>query len=200
MAPWPASRPLCQPKLLLTDKHRSPPLPAPAAAEAALPRQEAPSLVSYKCLSEGGGLSECGVRVSRRSLTPCRPSAVCSAQERTHGNSPCQGLGPSQPKYRLRRLKPREGQSLGQGHSACRAWKEASSSFNTLGAFSIAPRFPLSLGLSAHLYNGSSDWMLARNPSSSDSPSYLLICSTTSQRGCNDSCHPTHCPYPEQGL
>lgn len=30
MAPWPASRPLCQHELLLlTDKHRSPPLPAP---------------------------------------------------------------------------------------------------------------------------------------------------------------------------
>lgn len=75
MAPWPASRTLCQPKLLLTDKHLSPPLPAPAAAEAASPRQEAPSLISYKCLSEGGGLSECRVRVSGRSLTPCRPSA-----------------------------------------------------------------------------------------------------------------------------
>lgn len=35
MAPWPASRLLCQPQPLLTDKHRSPPLPAPAAAEAA---------------------------------------------------------------------------------------------------------------------------------------------------------------------
>lgn len=57
MAPWPASRPLCQPEQQLADKHRSPPLPAPAAAEAASPGQEAPSLISYKCLSEGGGLS-----------------------------------------------------------------------------------------------------------------------------------------------
>lgn len=75
MAPWPASRPLCPPEPLLTDEHRSPPLPAPAAAEAALPGQEAPSLISYKCLSEGGGLSACRVRGSGRSLTPCRPSA-----------------------------------------------------------------------------------------------------------------------------
>lgn len=75
MAPWPSSRPLCQPRLLLTDKHRSPPLPAPAVSEAASPQQEAPSLISYKCFSEGGGLSVCRGRVSRRSLTPCRPSA-----------------------------------------------------------------------------------------------------------------------------
>lgn len=75
MAPWPASRPLCPPEPRLTDEHRSPPLPAPAAAEAASPRQEAPSLISYKCLSEGGGLSACRASRSGRSLTPCRPSA-----------------------------------------------------------------------------------------------------------------------------
>ena len=44
-------------------------------AEAALPRQEAPSLISYKCFSEGGGLSVRRVRGNRGSLTPCRPSA-----------------------------------------------------------------------------------------------------------------------------
>lgn len=40
-----------------------------------MPRQEAPSLISYKCFSEGGGLSVCRVRGKRGSLTPCRPSA-----------------------------------------------------------------------------------------------------------------------------
>lgn len=94
MAPWPASRPLCQPELLLTDKHRSPPLPAPAAAEAASPGQEAPSLISYKCLSEGGGLSACGVRVSRRSLTPCELSAGRISQPRKGRQSlPTSGIG-----------------------------------------------------------------------------------------------------------
>lgn len=93
MAPWPASRTLCQPELLLTDKHLSPPLPAPAAAEAASPRQEAPSLISYKCLSEGGGLSECRVRVSGRSLTPCRPSAGCALLLKDSWKLPTSGLG-----------------------------------------------------------------------------------------------------------
>lgn len=95
MVPWPASRPLCQPELLLTDQHRSPPLPAPAAAEAASPGQEAPSPISYKCLSEGGGSSASTVRVGRRSLTPCK---LCGSQERIRRDAPPQRLGPSQPK------------------------------------------------------------------------------------------------------
>lgn len=108
MAPWPASRPLCPLELLLTDKHRSPPLPAPAAAEeAAWPKQEAPSLISYKCLSEGGGLSACRVRVSRRSLTPCRPTAGLRCSGKDSWKLPMSGLGTISTQVRWRRLKPR---------------------------------------------------------------------------------------------
>lgn len=140
MAPWPASRPLCQPRLLLlTHKHRSPPLPAPAAAEAASPGQEAPSLISYKCLSEGGGLSACCLRVSGRSLTPCRPSAGLAALAKDSWGLPKSGIGTIWAKVLTEETEVRRRSAVWRkSHRACRAWKEASSSFDLLGAFSAA--------------------------------------------------------------
>lgn len=67
--------------------------PRPAVAEAASPRQEAPSLISYKCLSEGGGLSECRGRQSRRSLTPCGPSVGLYCPGKDSWDLPMSGPG-----------------------------------------------------------------------------------------------------------
>lgn len=154
-------------------------------------------------------MSERSLRQSRRSLTPCRPSVRLYCPGKDSWDLPMSGLGTITAKIQTEETEAQ------RRSGECGGWKEAPAAptlctLSPLSAFSTAPTYPLGRCRgqgpsltgpqcpSIHTMKLRLD--ACQHPSSSGSPSCLPIRNPTPQRGCSDSCRPTHCPCLKQGL